>query len=98
MSIFTVFLKNRKFISEIKRSKVTDYAALKAGIMENICVKVFWMSLLVQKMLFEFGPEVHEMSFKDISIISSDGLFRQRITVQFLEDGTMWNISMKSIF
>ena len=29
LSIFTVFLKNRKFISKIKRSKVTDYAAVK---------------------------------------------------------------------
>ena len=27
-SIFTVFLKNRNIISKIKRSKVTDYAAL----------------------------------------------------------------------
>ena len=27
-SIFTVFLKNRKIISKMKRSKVTDYAAL----------------------------------------------------------------------
>ena len=26
---FTVFLKNRKFISKIRRSKVTDYAALR---------------------------------------------------------------------
>ena len=26
---FTVFLKNRNFISKIRRSKVTDYAALK---------------------------------------------------------------------
>ena len=26
--LFTVFLKNRNFISKIKRSKVTDYAAL----------------------------------------------------------------------
>ena len=26
---FTVFLKNRKIISKIKRSKVTDYVALK---------------------------------------------------------------------
>ena len=26
--IFTVFLKNRNFISKMKRSKVTDYAAL----------------------------------------------------------------------
>ena len=28
-SIFTVFLKNRNIISKMKRSKVTDYAALK---------------------------------------------------------------------
>ena len=28
-SFFTVFLKNRNVISKIKRSKVTDYAALK---------------------------------------------------------------------
>ena len=28
LSIFTVFLKNRNFISKIRRSKVTDYAAL----------------------------------------------------------------------
>ena len=27
--VFTVFLKNRNIISKIKRSKVTDYAALK---------------------------------------------------------------------
>ena len=27
-SFFTVFLKNRNLISKIKRSKVTDYAAL----------------------------------------------------------------------
>ena len=28
-SLFTVFLKNRNIISKIKRSKVTDYAALR---------------------------------------------------------------------
>ena len=28
-SFFTVFLKNRNIISKIKKSKVTDYAALK---------------------------------------------------------------------
>ena len=28
---FTVFLKNRNFISKIRRSKVTDYAALTLG-------------------------------------------------------------------
>ena len=30
LSIFTVFLKNRNFISKIRISKVTDYAALNA--------------------------------------------------------------------
>ena len=29
LSIFTVFLKNKNIISKIRRSKVTDYAALK---------------------------------------------------------------------
>ena len=32
LSIFTVFLKNRNFIFKIRRSKVTDYAALKERI------------------------------------------------------------------
>ena len=31
MSIFTVFLKNRNFISKIGISKVTDYAALRVN-------------------------------------------------------------------
>ena len=31
LSIFTVFLKNRNFISKIRIQKVTDYAALKGG-------------------------------------------------------------------
>ena len=30
-SIFTAFLKNRNIISKMKRSKVTDYAALRLG-------------------------------------------------------------------
>ena len=29
---FTVFLKNRNIVSEIRTSKVTDYAALKIGV------------------------------------------------------------------
>ena len=36
MSIFTVLLKNRSFISKIRRSKVTDYAALNEGIFPDI--------------------------------------------------------------
>ena len=35
-SYFTVFLKNRNICSKIKRSKVTDYAAL---IIINPCIK-----------------------------------------------------------
>ena len=34
-SFFTVFLKNRNIISKIKRSKVTDYAALKGHTQES---------------------------------------------------------------
>ena len=33
MSIFTVFLKNRNFISKIRISKVTDYSALRVNIL-----------------------------------------------------------------
>ena len=35
MSIFAVFLKNRNFISKIRRSKVTDYAALRRKKLEK---------------------------------------------------------------
>ena len=34
-SFFTVFLKNRNISSKIKRSKVTDYAALRKLLPEN---------------------------------------------------------------
>ena len=34
--MFTVFLKNRNNISKIKRSKVTDYAALKDRVSVSI--------------------------------------------------------------
>ena len=36
LSIFNVFLKNRNFTSKIKRSKVTDYAALRAAILNSV--------------------------------------------------------------
>ena len=36
MSIFTVFLKNRNFISKIRISKVTDYAALNLIILKGL--------------------------------------------------------------
>ena len=36
MSIFTVFLKNKNTIFKIRRSKVTDYAALKVRVGNGI--------------------------------------------------------------
>ena len=36
LSIFTVFLKNRNFISKIRRSKVTDYAALSKTVITSL--------------------------------------------------------------
>ena len=33
MSIFTVLLKNKNIISKIRRSKVTDYAALNFNVL-----------------------------------------------------------------
>ena len=43
---FTVLLKNRKFISKIRRSKVTDYAALSE---KSFCNKmaVFLISQII---------------------------------------------------
>ena len=39
ISVFSVFLKNRNIISKIKRSKVTDYAALSTEFLKwNILV------------------------------------------------------------
>ena len=43
---FTVFLKNRKFISKIRRSKVTDYAALKMGLVATKLV--FGLSIIAR--------------------------------------------------
>ena len=46
MSIFTVFLKNRNFNSKIRRSKVTDYAALNHFlVLDNI--EKFWILLKI---------------------------------------------------
>ena len=39
LSIFTVFLKNRNFISKIRRSKVTDYAALRVKFQNGFNVR-----------------------------------------------------------
>ena len=35
---FTVFLKNKNIICKIRRSKVTDYAALNACLVSNISI------------------------------------------------------------
>ena len=38
---FTVFLKNRNFISKIRISKVTDFATLNAGLLlDNFFLKI----------------------------------------------------------
>ena len=41
MSIFTVFLKYRNFISKIRRSKITDYTAL-SYVFGNKYVRYSW--------------------------------------------------------
>ena len=41
---FTVFLKNRNFISKIRISKVTDYAALSGALEEFSLTSLFWGS------------------------------------------------------
>ena len=48
---FTVFLKNRNFISKIKRSKVTDYAAL------NLMSLSMKLNLLFSKFAGSILPE-----------------------------------------
>ena len=42
MSIFTVFLKNKNIISKIRRSKVTDYAALSALLYLRSCYRLIF--------------------------------------------------------
>ena len=69
MSIFTVFLKNRIFISKIRRSKVADYAALKWNLLSHalhiktfIYQLVYWPSYVseVIKKIMLNSPE-HEI-------------------------------------
>ena len=68
MSIFTVFLKNKNFISKI-RSKVTDYAALTGAVLsvtdESIyckCSKILnaFLALFSDK-VFVFRAGIHKM-------------------------------------
>ena len=58
---FTVFLKNRKFISKIRRSKVTDYAALSG------------QSKRTQKLVF--NTDYRLMQVKSITECSKRGAF-----------------------
>ena len=44
LCIFTVFLKNKNIIFKIRRSKVTDYAALKVGL--PVGFLLLWYSVL----------------------------------------------------
>ena len=49
-SFFTVDLKNRNISSKIKRSKVTDYAALSVHVMEVVSkFKIYHAKAAVQK-------------------------------------------------
>ena len=52
---FTVFLKNRNFISKIKRSKVTDYAALTSV----YCIKLFLSKAMAK--LFSNSESLYQM-------------------------------------
>ena len=45
---FTVFLKNRNFISKIKKSKVTDYAALRNTIILKFLLITYIFSMSVR--------------------------------------------------
>ena len=37
---FTVFLKNIKFVSKIRRSKITNYAALSVKNVSSVCIRL----------------------------------------------------------
>ena len=55
-SFFTVFLKNRNISSKIKRSKVTEYAALTIFFTSHVFLK-----LLIYKYLILVMEEVHRI-------------------------------------
>ena len=52
---FTVFLKNRNFISKIRRSKVTDYAALREN--ETFCTVLLTSQVVMIQSLQPIGRE-----------------------------------------
>ena len=47
LSIFTVFLKNKNIIIKIRRSKVTEYAALKTLLQQGISEFVLFDVLVI---------------------------------------------------
>ena len=50
--VFTVFLKNKNNIAKIKRSKVTDYAALNGGTIAARDCMLAWQGLVARKPVF----------------------------------------------
>ena len=59
LSSFTVFLKNKNIIFKIRRSKVTDYAALTGSILQKLSILVDWWSIEKMKGQFRFfGPHL----------------------------------------
>ena len=57
---FTVFLKNRNFTSKIKRSKVTDYAALKLMDTKNT-LRYHILFIRIEAMLIVQMLQSHEI-------------------------------------
>ena len=66
LSIFTVFLKNRNFLSKIRISKVTDYAALS-----------FHVSVYIQFVVIECGPMICEYMWPSMDV----SVFNYKFTI-----------------
>ena len=67
-----MFLKNRNIISQIRRSKVTDYAALRGN--KNICGK---FSKISNTFLFLYSNKM---------LVSRDGIHKMLVTIANSED------------
>ena len=59
MSIFTVFLKNRNFISKIRISNITDYAALINDIECNKDSKIYPQNQIILDCIMSSIPLKH---------------------------------------
>ena len=64
MSIFIVFMNNKNIISKIRRSKVTDYAALKLQLKSShdpfkCMYHISFEDLALQNMRVPFNEQVH---------------------------------------